>query len=969
LKTAFVLPVLLFVYVLGYCHGNNQGSQIPGGGISLKITVKNPSCTNAIGYDGNLIANGAIIISASGGTPPYIYNIHYYPPEVNGYFPGLLAGTYKTTVKDANGVTVDTSIILTNTLPQPENIGVSVNALPSSCTSSDGSFSIIESGGTAPYTFSMDGGVTFTTNNTFTNLTQGLYNLYIKDANGCMAMSGSSNVPYFSNYFFCQQCRTFVYNGSVFHAACTNEGSVLVYGQGGTPPYQYSLDGINFITVNYSSHYDANPYEYIFKNLVPGLYHLYTKDSTGASTVSVIIVPKSCNVAITYVGVDASCQQNDGSITVNAHYGNPPYVYTIDGINYQASNVFTGLGAGNYSITVSDADGGTYSIQATVYDKCPTVTADATDDTCGQKKGTITATGTKGTTPYQFSIDGVNFQTSNLFTRLTAGNYTVTIKDVNGFTSITTTIIYNDCLQLSLAVSNTTCGNTNGRITATGSNGTAPYQYSIDDVNFQSTGEFDSLAAGNYTITIQDDNGLTATEATTVTNISGPQITAGVTETSCDNTGGSIKITSSGGTAPFQYSRDNGLTLQNDSIFNDLDSGQYILLVKDANGCTAGDTLQLTAPPTPKVFLGNDTTLCAGDSMVLYAPQITGYTYLWQDNSYSYKYTVIQQGTYSVKVTNSSGCLAADTIFVGFRPLPAFSLGKDTSLCNGQIFQLNPVLPSGSYLWNTGNTTSSLPISSSGVYWLQVSGNGCTGTDSILVDFKPIPVIALGNDTTLCAGQTLLLNTASNNATYLWQDGSTQSSYSVNEQGTYSVTVTLDGCDTSGKITVDYRTKPVISLGRDTTLCTSDQLILNAAYPQATDEWQDGSTQSTYTVTRAGTYSVQVTNTCGTVIDSVNVQYEDCACKFYVPSAFTPNGDGRNDIFKPSYKCFFSKYRLRIFNRWGQVVFNSQNPDTGWDGMVNSFPQPIGTYIWEMEYFDTLMGEMVKKNGTVVLIR
>jgi gliding motility-associated-like protein len=946
---------------------NENPSKISGT-ISLNITTKSPTCSDAIGVGGYVYGNGIINMVASGGTPPYIYSSNSTAsPQNNGYFPGLSEGPYFLRATDANGQFTDTAITLANTLPQAL-CDVSVNKLPTSCTSADGSFTIVELGGTSPFTYSIDGGITFTSNNTFNNLTQGYYLVYIKDANGCMGVGGTQ---YFDPYnFFCTQCCNLQIVPGGSETACSNDGKIITFAINGSPPYQYSLDGINFQTGVYSSNYTYDPYEVTFPNLVAGVYHIYVKDNTGALSVAGYTLSKSCYVNITFVSVDASCQANNGSLTVNATFGTPPYSYTIDGLNFQTSNIFSGLSAGTYSVTVTDAHGETYSKQATVFDKCPTITATETDETCSQKNGTITATGNKGTTPYQFSIDGVNFQTGNIFSGLSAGNYTVTIKDAGGFTSTTSIAVNNNCLQLTLNIINTTCSNKNGSITTTGSNGTAPYRYSIDGINFQNNNVFDTLTAGNYTITVKDANGLTKDSTITVTDAPAAKISVAVTDASCSNTNGSLNITTSGGTPPLQYSINNGVTYQVNNIFNNLDSGQYISLVKDANGCITKNMVQVTAPPNPKVFLGNDTTICNGQTLLLTTPQLVNYQYLWQDNSISNSYLVNNPGNYSVKVTNQFNCSVSDSITIAYRALPVFYLGNDTSICNRQSLLLQPVpLAQGNYLWNTGNTSSSLNINSGGLYWLQVSDSGCVKSDSISITYKSNPVINIGNDTTLCTGSTLTLNAVNNNATYLWQDGSTQPTFIVTNPGAYSVTVSLNGCDTSGGININYLSKPILNLGPDTTLCMTENLLLDVTYPQSTYLWQDGSQLAHYDVTQAGTYSVGVTNTCGTTNASINVTYENCACKFYVPTAFSPNGDGKNDLFKPGYECLFSNYEMKIYNRWGQLVFASQNASMGWDGNYKNEQQPVDIYIWVMEYKDNLTGKDIRKNGVVMLIR
>jgi gliding motility-associated-like protein len=392
--------------------------------------------------------------------------------------------------------------------------------------------------------------------------------------------------------------------------------------------------------------------------------------------------------------------------------------------------------------------------------------------------------------------------------------------------------------------------------------------------------------------------------------------------------------------------------------------------VEDATDSTSSIEDTLTDTPLPAVSLGKDTTLCTGQSLILEAPAGTGYEYLWQDRSTAEDYTVSSAGTYWVKVTNEYGCSAADTIDVSFLVFPALSLGNDTTLCNGEALDLKISIPQAVYLWNTGSTASALSISTAGLYWVNVSEGGCEERDSINVSFKPSPTISLGDDTTLCEGQSLVLNAANNNATYLWQDGSTEPTYTVTAEGSYSVIVALDdGCDTSGKVMVDYIGKPVVNLGGDTSLCGSEKLVLDASSPQASYLWQDGSTGADLTVTQAGTYAVQVSNSCGSVVDSIAVQYGVCTCKFYVPSAFTPNGDGRNDVFRPVSKCVPAGYAFRVYDRWGMVVFNSKNSGEAWDGNVHGKLQPNGTYVWELAYVDTITGKAVKMNGTVVLVR
>ena len=193
--------------------------------------------------------------------------------------------------------------------------------------------------------------------------------------------------------------------------------------------------------------------------------------------------------------------------------------------------------------------------------------------------------------------------------------------------------------------------------------------------------------------------------------------------------------------------------------------------------------------------------------------------------------------------------------------------------------------------------------------------------------------------------------------------------FSVTTAGTFSVKVDLNDCAAYDTIVVTCTRKPSINLVKDTSICVTEKLLLNAFFPTATYLWQDGSAQSQYTVTQPGIYKVQVTNGCVIVSSITTVKYENCSCKFFVPGAFTPDNNGKNDIFKPTYQCLFTDYSLKIFNRFGQLVFNTASPNAGWDGMFNNQKQPMGAYFWLLQYNDRLGRKSSMQKGTVLLIR
>jgi len=923
-----------------------------------------------LGY--GLFYNGSINLSVTGGLGPYSYQLTNPPRyQQNGYFTGLGPGTYHFVITDANGQSVDTTVVLTSIYPQP-SVSLSNINLPNSCNSLDGSFTLTGSGGTPPYLYSIDGGTTFSTNNVFSGLTQGYYPmLLVKDAHGQLGMTGF-NVNYFSgNFFNSKNCPFAILSDLYGTASCgSSKGGVSVVSVGGAPPVQFSDDGINYVAGSLISQPNGSTqYGYNFLNLASGNHQIFGKDANGVVTITTIPILFACNLSISATSVDAACHQNDGSITITAVNGLLPYTYTMDGANFQYSNLFSALNPGQYTVWVKDANGVVTSTQATVGDKCPIVSAVASYETCGQKNGSITANGSKGTQPYVYSIDGINFQSGNVFSNLVAGMYIATLKDALGYTSQASVVIENNCLQANLTIVNSTCSENNGSISVKAANGSPPYEFSIDGVNFQTKNNFDNLPAGTYTILVKDGYGSTATSAGLIIDAAGPKFDVELSSASCSNINGSINLIATGGTMPLVYSIDGGAHFQNSSFFGGLDSGQYITVVKDANNCIIKDTIILTALSTPFVFIGNDTSLCQDSAITLVASPAPGYKFKWQDNSSQDTYTVTMSGKYYVTVTSQDDCSASDTVNIKYIPKPLFSLGPDTSLCNFQQLKLHPTLPTGDYLWNTGSKTNSIMVSNAGTYWLKVVNQGCVFTDSLTVQYKANPSVSLGNDTSICSGTTFLLDATYQNATYLWQDQSTAPYFIVTSPGSYSVKVSKDGCDTTAQIKVNYLTPPFLNLGKDTILCVGQRLELIAQYPDSKYLWQDGSVVPQFSVSAPGIYVVKVSNNCGVASDSIKIEYEDCGCKFYLPSAFTPNNDGNNDIFKPRIQCNFSGYELKIFNRWGQLIFRSVDPGKGWDGFVHNTPQPAGGYVWQLKYVDNLIGRGVSKSGAILLIR
>ena len=393
--------------------------------------------------------------------------------------------------------------------------------------------------------------------------------------------------------------------------------------------------------------------------------------------------------------------------------------------------------------------------------------------------------------------------------------------------------------------------------------------------------------------------------------------------------------------------------------------GEY-WLQETVNGCTVRDTMEVSYKPLPVIYLGKDTTLCAGQQLILDAWGPSIQSWQWQDQSIQDTYTVTTQGAYWAKVTGNNGCVSADTINISIQPLPVFTLGPDTVLCIGQQLNYNFGLPGAGYLWNTGSQTGQQAIGTAGKYWLMVTQQGCSSTDTVTLAYKPLPIIDLGKDTSLCEGQTKLLTPGPASYSYTWQDNSPEDSYLVDKAGLYFVTATLNGCDRKDSIRINYLYKPAFSLGKDSMLCKGLMILLNPGISDASFLWQDGSTGSTLKVTEAGLYKLTATNQCGSHSEAITIV--EGTCSVMLPNAFTPNNDGHNDVFRLKYPEIVKTFRLVIFNRWGQPVFETTDPYKGWDGRVKGEDALTGNYVWVMTYTD-MYGYKGSDKGTVILVR
>jgi gliding motility-associated-like protein len=414
----------------------------------------------------------------------------------------------------------------------------------------------------------------------------------------------------------------------------------------------------------------------------------------------------------------------------------------------------------------------------------------------------------------------------------------------------------------------------------------------------------------------------------------------------------------------------NNFSTLNSPIHQFTSPGDYIVQLIKYTPCGYDTLKKLVHAEAIALYLGPDTLVCGETTLLLNAAAAGSRNqFLWQDGSTQPTFLATSAGSYWVQVSNSLGCSLRDTINVNFKATPSFNLGIDTFICETGAIVLNAAAAQAdNYLWSTGSTSSLLQVSQPGIYWCEAIKSGCAFRDSILISMRSLPVLSLGNDTTICEGLTINLDVSYQNSTYLWQDGSTAPTKMVSQPGRYSVQVNYNGCKKSDTIQVAYQLKPRFTLGTDQYICPTDPILLRPTLDPAWQlSWQDGSTNATYLVTIPGQYYLSASNSCGSTTDGVVILKG--TCKVSIPNAFTPNHDGRNDQFKILGVETVTSFHLKIFNRWGQLVFESNDKSRAWDGRCNGHECPSGSFVYILSYIDIDSTQLHVVNGTLELIR
>ena len=572
-----------------------------------------------------------------------------------------------------------------------------------------------------------------------------------------------------------------------------------------------------------------------------GNYSVTVTDTNGCQqtdSIDITVHP----LPIIQLGNDTSfC--NGNSLTLDAQNPGATYLWSTS----ETSQTISVNASGNYSVIVTDTNGcqQTDSINITVH---PLPIIQLGNDTSFCNGNSLTLDAQNPGAAYLWSTS----ETSQTISVNASGNYSVIVTDTNGCQQTDSIDITVHPLPIIQLGNDTSFCNGNS-LTLDAQNPGATYLWSTSE-----TSQTISVnASGNYSVIVTDTNGCQQTDSINITVHPLPIIQLGNDTSFCD--GNSLTLDAGNPGATYLWS-----TSETSQTISVNASGNYSVTVTDTNGCQQSDSIDITVHPLPIILLGNDTSFCNGNSLILDAGN-AGADFLWSTNETSQNISVSTSDNYAVTVTDTNGCQQTDSINITVHPLPIIQLGNDTSFCNGNSLTLDAQNPGAAYLWSTSETSQTISVNASGNYSVTVTDtNGCQQTDSINITVHPLPIIQLGNDTSFCNGNSLILDAGNAGADFLWSTNETSQSISVSTSGNYAVTVTdVNGCQQSDSINISVHPLPIVLLGSDTSFCNGNSLTLDAQNPGATYLWSTSETSQTISVNASGNYSVTVTDPNG----------------------------------------------------------------------------------------------------------
>lgn len=770
----------------------------------------------------------------------------------------------------------------------------------------DGTAAVTSASGASPINYLWNNN---TTTASLTGIGGGSYTVTVSDANSCSATAtlivGSTNAIHFT--------QPTINNVNCYSG---NDGLISISANGGAGSLYYLWNnGSTSTTISL---------------LTANTYTLTATDANGCHADTSIIITQPAQLSETVQFNNVSCNgSNNGSIDITVSGGVAPYTYLWN--DGTATQDRINIGPGNYAVTITDLNNCSGNLSFTINEPNPMILVAAVSDAIcnGSSTGGIDLSVNGGTFPYNYLWS--NGTTSQDLTQASAGSYSVMVTDANNCTATNNqTIGQPTALAVSLTKTDLQCfGDNSGSVTSSVSGGTPGYTYLWS--NNAASAIINTIAAGNYAVTVNDLQLCQASASITVNEPTELTINITSSDVLChgDNSG-SCNVTANGGTPGYNYIWSNGIATANN---NNIPVGNYSVTVSDVNTCSATGNATLTEPALLSAILASLPPLCVGGNDGSINTTMTGgvapfsYTLSSAGNTLASNNTGsfpgLSSGNYQVQVTDGNNCPTSSTVSI-LSPYPdEFTFTSTPTSCYGADYNDGSIIVTPlstlnqPYTYNIDNTGNQLSGSftnlSTGLHQIVIYNNNGCQTDTSYVVAQPAEGTAtiLYGDTTITLGQSVNLASALNN-------------YNSNVISGYAW-LPADG------LSCNDCPNPVFNGFASTS------------------------------------YSLTITYNNGCVANATTKIFVEGYPPVFVPNAFTPNGDGNNDVFM-IYGESIKNIGLMVFDRWGEKVFESSSQFEGWDGTFagRQLNPAVYVYVAGITYLD---GKKMEKKGTVTLLK
>lgn len=947
------------------------------------LTVSGNS-TNVTCMGGN---DGSIASVVSGGTSPYsIYQWNTTPAQNTANANNLTAGNYTLSVTDSAGCQASANFTVTE---PPNGASIAFTVTHVFCYgNSTGAITTTVAGGATPYAYQWN---TSNTTPNLSNVPAGIYTLTVTDGNNC-PVADTANIM--------QPPTPVSATTTTTDILCfgNNSGTATVTAGGGIPGYTYV--------------WSTSPVQHtaIANNLNAGSYTVIVADSLNCTASSTVIINQPASgLTLSTTKTDVLCfGDNTGSATVSTSGGSPRYSFSWNTNPAQTTATADSLVAGTYTVIVTDTNNCSASISAIISEPAAPLTVNlaVTAPVCaGQSLAAISSSVTGGTTAYSYLWNTTPAQNTAAVSNLNAGSYTITVTDANGCsaTANATVAAPPSALSVSMSVTDVICyGASTGSISATATGSYGNYSYTWSTTPTQNTATAVQLAAGIYMITITDVQGCSITASDTVAqpNTAITATAAGADVLCFGEATGSASVSATGGTPGYTYLWN---TSPQQTLTNavSLVSGNYQVTVTDANACSVTAQVPISQPATPlSVSSALQQIDCYGNANGGITISVSGgtpvYAYAWSTvlSANLPSVSSLAPGSYSVSVTDNNNCsvelnnlLITEPSALVLNPLIADESclqAADGSIdANG-----SGGVPPLNYVWNIGGGSQIIQHLTAGNYTVTLSDNNNCSTSAI------VPVAQLQGVSLAASVNNVLCFPLTNGSVavaasssflplqYSWSNGEHGAAISNLDTGTYSVTVTdAHHClvDTSFHVGNDsafsLEASPhfsTIDLGQAVSLQVSStgNSINNIVWMPAHGLSCTDCSDPVSSPVQSTTYFVTAMDINGCIAtDTARVEVVPKYIVF-LPNAFTPNGDGVNDFFEVfGNKDAWKQFEVKVFNRIGEKVFESNDMNFKWDGRYKGIllNPAVFVYTAKVVYLDNYSEKLYK--GSITLIR